>query len=77
MTDDIDPPLSMATFDQIADELAKRSLGCVVACLVRMTPSEEHVYANFYGRTVALGLCDRIKHNILNDSSPNVPDDHG
>lgn len=77
MTDDNDPPLSLATFDQIADELARRSIGCVVACLVNMTPTEEHVYANWYGKTVAIGLCDRVRHNILHTPSPNVHDEAG
>jgi hypothetical protein len=77
MTNDDDPPLSLATFDEIADELAKRSIGCVVACLINMTPTEEHVYANFYGKTVAIGLCNRVLHNILHEPSPNVHDDAG
>lgn len=62
---DDDPPLSLATLGQITDELERRSMGCVVACLISMTDSEEHVYANWRGRTVALGLCDRIRHEIL------------
>lgn len=62
---DDDPPLSLATFDQITDELQKRSIGCVVACLIKMNDHEEHTYANWRGRTVALGLCDRIRHEIL------------
>ena len=65
MTEDNDPPLSLATFEQIIEELSQRSVGCVVACLISMTDSEEHVYANWRGRTVALGLCDRIRHEIL------------
>lgn len=62
---EVDPPLSLATFDQIVEELKKRSVGCVVACLIDSTEDEEHVYANWRGRTVALGLCDRIRHEIL------------
>jgi hypothetical protein len=72
-----DTPLSIATFDQIAAELSRRSIGCVVGCLVRMTAEEEHVFANWYGRTVAIGLCERIQHRILNEPAPNVPDDSG
>lgn len=77
MTEETDPPLSMATFDQITEELSKRSVGCVVACLVRMTNMEEHVYANYFGKTIALGLCDRIRHNILNTPSLDIPEDSG
>lgn len=76
-TQETDPPLSLATFDQIVEELAKRSMGCVVGCLVSITPEEEHVYANWFGRTIALGLCDRIKYSILNVPSPHIPDDAG
>lgn len=72
-----DPPLSMATFDQIVDELQKRSLGCVVACVIRMSNHEEHFYANYHGRTIALGLCERIKHNILHEPSTEIPEDSG
>jgi hypothetical protein len=77
MTEETDPPLSMATFDQITEELSKRSVGCVVACLVRMTNTEEHVYANYYGKTIALGLCDRIRHSILNTPAIDIPEDSG
>lgn len=65
MTEEHDPPLSLATLGQITEELDKRSVGCVIACLISVTDIEEHVYANWRGRTIALGLCDRIRHEIL------------
>jgi hypothetical protein len=72
-----DPHLSMATLDQIIDELRKRSIGCLVACVIKMTDNEEHVYANWHGKTIAIGLCERVKHSILNTPSLEVPDDAG
>ncbi len=77
MIEENDPPLSMATFDEIANELSRRSMGCVIGCLIRMTPEEEHVYANWYGKTIAIGLCERIVHGILHEASSNIPDDAG
>lgn len=75
-TDD-SPPIELATIDQIFDELSRRSIGCVVACLLKMTDNEEHFYACFHGRTVALGLCERIQHQILNLPNTAVGDDEG
>lgn len=77
MSDEQDIPLSMATFDQIVEELHRRSLGCVVACVIKMTDTEEHVYANWRGRTIALGLCARIEHRILNTPSDEISEDSG
>lgn len=74
---DDETPLNMATLDQITEELRKRTLGCLIACVVKMNDHEEHVYANWHGKTIALGLCDRIKHTILNTPSLEVPDDQG
>jgi len=77
MNGDDDPPLSIATFEQIVDEIAKRSMGCVVGCVLRMNEDEEHVYADWRGKTLALGLISRIQHNILHEPNTQIPEDSG
>jgi hypothetical protein len=74
MSDSTDVPLSLATFDQIRDELARRSEGMITACVVPSTKHEEKIYMDFTRRTTAIGLCERLKHGILHREDTPIPD---
>lgn len=68
MAEPEDNPLEFFTIDELYEEIARRSDGLVMGVIRKLTDGAEEWFFRFTGsRCLAIGMCERAKHGIINE----------